>query len=181
MIRAAARLPRLAASAALAALLGACTVGSQGGSFSQAVGLVTPPPDEYAVVANRELEIPSTFDLPTPTPGAPSRVEAQPSQVARDALFGQPATTHGGPSAGEAALLAAAGANQADPNIRQEVAAEQDQYVAANTRYGLTSVLGYKLPGAEEAEALDADEEARRLAAEGVQTPIAPDAPPEKK
>lgn len=181
MIRAAARFERLAASAALAAALGACTIGSEGGSLSQQIGLVTPPPDEYAVVANRELRMPSSYDLPPPSPGAPSLVEAQPANEARAALF-EPATASAtGPSAGESALLSAAGAAQAEPNIRQTVAVEQEQFVAENTRFGLTSIAGYKIPGPEDAEALDADEEARRLAAEGVLAPIAPDAPPEKK
>jgi hypothetical protein len=181
MTRAAARLKRIVAPAALAAALGACTVGSEGGSLSQQIGLTTPPPDEYAVVANRELQIPSTYALQPPSPGAPSLVEAQPGQEARAALFAPTESGASGASAGEAALLAAAGAQDVDPNIRQTVAVEQGEYVAENTRFGLTSIAGYKIPGPEDAEALDADEEARRLAGEGVLTPIAPDAPPEKK
>lgn len=181
MTRAAARLKRFVAPAALAVVLGACTVGSEGGSFSQQIGLATPPPDEYAVVANRELQIPSTYELRPPSPGAPSLVEARPGEQARAALFAPAESGAAGPSAGESALLAAAGATQTDPNIRQTVAAEQETYVAENTRFGLTSIAGYKIPGPEDEEALDADEEARRLAEEGVLSPIAPDAPPAKK
>ncbi len=179
MIRATARVSRLAAFVALSGLLGACTVGSEGGGFSEQIGLSTPPPDEFAVVANRELQMPSTFDLPTPDPGAPSRVEIRPEDEARAALFSTGESGASGPSASEAALLSAAGAGAAEPNIRQTVAAEQEVYVESNQQFGLTSFAGYKIPGPEEAEALNADEEARRLAAEGVQTPIAPDAPPE--
>jgi len=178
MIRAAARFERIALFAALASVLGACTVGSNGeSSFAQQIGLATPPPDEYAVVANRELQMPSSYDLPPPTPGAPSLVEARPEQQARAALFAASGSASSGPSAGEAALLAAAGASSAEPNIRQTVAQEQDEYVAENTRFGLSSFAGFKIPGPEEAEALDADEESRRLAAQGVLAPIAPDAP----
>ncbi len=157
--------------------LTACTVGSEGGTFSEQIGLASAPPDEYAVVANRKLQMPGSFDLPAPQPGAPSRVEVQPEQEARAALFTPTAGSSSGPSSGEAALLAAAGANQADPNIRQTVDAEQETYVEDNTRFGLTSIAGYKIPGPVEAEALDADEESRRLAGEGVLTPISPDAP----
>lgn len=177
MIRAAARLQRLAAPAALAAALGACSVGSQGGggSIAEQIGLTTPVPDEYAVVANRELQMPASKELPLPRPGAPSLVEVQPQQEARSALFTEAVGPSAGPSAGEAALLSAAGADHADPSIRETVAAEQDEYVAQNTRFGLTSILGYKVPGAEEEETLDAEEEARRLAAEGHTTPIPPE------
>ena len=169
----AARPPRWLGLLALASALSACTIGSEGGTFSEQIGLSSPPPDEYSVVANRELQLPSSYDLPLPSPGAPSRVEAQPRDEARAALFAPSATTTGGPSSSEAALLAAAGADQADPDIRQTVAREQ-QEVAGNSRFGLTSIAGYEIPGIEEDEALDADEEARRLAAEGVQTPISP-------
>lgn len=180
MIRATTRIQRVAALLALAGSLGACSVGSEGGSgFTESIGLTTPPPDEFAVVANRELEMPSSFDLPVPNPGAPSRVEVRPEDQARAALFSQTGSETGGPSASEAALLSAAGAGAADPNIRQTVAAEQEEYVETNTRFGLSTFAGYKIPGPVEAEALDADDEARRLAAEGVQTPIAPDPPPD--
>lgn len=180
MIRAAARYERIAMFAAFACVLGACSIGSEGGSFAEQVGLASPPPDEYAVVANRELQMPASYDLPTPTPGAPSLVEARPVEEARAALFETEVASTTGPSAGEAALLAAAGADQAEPGIRQTVATEQDEFVQSGQRYGLTSIFGYKIPGAEDGEVLDADEESRRLAAEGLLSPIAPEAPDAK-
>jgi hypothetical protein len=176
-----------AATAALLALAG-CEVGSQTGAqdgrggFRQAVGLEAPPPDETLVVARRPLVVPPDFDtLPPPRPGAPSRVERDPQAEAQAALLGGAPSSpppSAAPSTGEAALLAATGADAADPSIRQTVIAETPE---PDRRFGLTSFLGRPIPNpAIEAERLSPVEEAERLREQGLPAPAPePDAFPE--
>lgn len=166
---------RVAAAAALAALLAACSVGSDGGGggFRETIGLDTPAPDATLVVARRPLQAPPDFStLPPPRPGAPSRVERDPQAEAAAALLGGAPTqreTAPAPSRGETALLAGAGADAADPAIRQIVI---DEAPPPDTRFALTSFLGMAIPDpAAEAERLSPEEEAQRLREQGLAVP----------
>lgn len=89
------------------------------GATRSALGLDKSPPDEFAVVTKAPLIVPPDFSLRPPKPGAPRPQEIQPSQTARTALLGgEAAAEDGGPTAGEAALLAQTGADRADSNVR---------------------------------------------------------------
>ncbi len=113
---------RFAAVAALCVALPGC------GGFAKALGLEKNVPDEFAIVTKAPLVIPPDFTLRPPRPGASRPQEIQPSQVAAEALFNQVASADGltanGPSRGESALLARAGALQADSSIREVLEAE---------------------------------------------------------
>ncbi|TVQ56260.1 MAG: DUF3035 domain-containing protein [Rhodobacteraceae bacterium] len=171
---------RTRASAAIVivavSLLAACSAGSGGGGFRQSIGLETPPPDATLVVARRPLQAPPDFaTLPPPRPGAPSRVERDPQAEAAAALLGgAPTQREVAPAAsrGEAALLAAAGADAADPAIRQIVV---DEASPPDTRFALRSILGFPIPDpVAEAERLSAEEEAQRLRDQGFVAPGPP-------
>ena len=45
-------------------------------------------PDEFAVSRSKPLEVPKTFNLPTPTPNAPRPQDGDTKQQVLDAMFG---------------------------------------------------------------------------------------------
>nr|WP_249276661.1 DUF3035 domain-containing protein [Sphingomonas baiyangensis] len=94
-------------TAASALLLGGCG----------ASGLDRNRPDEFAVARQAPLVIPPDFALVPPQPGAPRPQDTSPSNQALDALFGGPAQR----SAGEAAVVNAAGRANADAGVRSGV------------------------------------------------------------
>lgn len=169
-------LNRLALGALLAVMLGGC--GSQG-SVREAAGLVVPPPDPFLVVPRRPLQLPADMrSLPQPQPGAPSRVDPDARAAAQVALSGAGGGIAAAPSPGEAALLGEVGPGFVDPSIREITRAEADA-AAAERRFGLTSLFGFRVPQGTEAEAqqLDAREEAERLRDAGVAAPVPPPQP----
>jgi hypothetical protein len=146
--------------------------------FRDAVGLNTPPPDEFLVVSRAPLQMPPRLDaLPPPQPGAPSRVDPNPKAQAQAALAGRPVPQGAAPSGGEQALLAAAG--PADPAVRGAIRAETAA-TRPERRFGLDSFFGFPInqnPGAP-TDRLDPREEAERLRTTGAAVPVVPpDAP----
>ena len=142
--------------AALSLGLAAC------GEFNvrREIGLVGNGPDEFRVIKQGALEIPAdTATLPMPKPGAPSRVEPNPSLDAQRALAGGAIITASTQSPAEAALLRAAGADSVSPEIRKQIA-EDEAAAEENTRL-LDGLFGGSKPGE---TPLDQAEEARRLA-----------------
>ncbi len=73
-------------------------------------------PDEFAVGRQAPLVIPPDFALTPPQPGAARANDVSPNAQALDALFGGPAQR----SAGEGAVVTAAGADSADPGVRSD-------------------------------------------------------------
>jgi hypothetical protein len=147
-------------------------------NFRDAVGLNTPPPDEFLVVSRAPLQMPPRLDaLPPPQPGAPSRVEPNPQAQAQAALAGRPIPQAAAPSGGEQALLAAVG--PADPAVRSAIRSETAA-TPTERRFGLDSFFGFPInqnPGAP-VDRLDPREEAERLRTTGAAVPvIPPDAP----
>ena len=121
---------RLIAAAAAVLALGACE------SFQETLGLTKQVPDEFAVVTKAPLTMPPDYNLRPPTPGAARPQEKTPSEVARRALWKDPAETSQSAQAnlapwqgsandtntatasgGELALLKLAGAENPDPDI----------------------------------------------------------------
>lgn len=99
--------------------LGACSKegGLQGAVRSLRAGH---PPDEFAVLPTKPLEMPSDMAaLPPPTPGAPNRVAFDPEAEAVASLTGRT-----GPAGTAKANALVARAGPADPNVRVQLAAE---------------------------------------------------------
>lgn len=119
---------RFVVIAGLALGLSAC------GGFRENLGLTKQSPDEFRVVSRAPLTVPPDFQLRPPEPGAPRPQVGTPAQQAERAVFrnaGTPTqTANAAPrqvTVGEQALLASAGAQQADPNIRVIVDRETKQ------------------------------------------------------
>lgn len=133
-------------------------VGCQGGSVRQRLGLDAAAPDEFLVVTKAPLTVPPNMQLLPPDPGAPP-TGSSPIAAAETAALGSRAPRAAGASSGEAALLARAGAGNADPRIRRRLrsdnlaAKEADETV----RGSLLNIVRDK------DETLDPEEEAKRL------------------
>lgn len=152
-----------------------------GDSTKRALGLKKSAPDEFAVVSRAPLSQPPDYALRPPRPGAESPARVTATQEARTSLFGddQKAAASAAPtqnrpagspiaapravvtstSTGEAALLAKAGASQADPGIRREIDRES-AVLAETSRNFIQRLLDY---GPEPGTVVDAPAEARRL------------------
>ena len=90
----------------------------------EAMGIGKQSPDEFAVVTRAPLSMPPDFGLRPPRPGAERPQEKAITDSARDIIVKSTgATAPGSPgpetTKGETALLAKAGAIDADPSIRQ--------------------------------------------------------------
>ena len=83
-------------------------------------GLGKRAPDETSVVEQAPLELPPDFDLRPPVPGAERPQERAAGAQAREIVVGAAAAEDSAPvgGAGERSLLARAGADEADPAIR---------------------------------------------------------------
>lgn len=113
------------------------------GGFDEQLGLTKQSPDEFRVVSRAPLTVPPDYQLRPPEPGAPRPQVGTTAQQAERAVFGENRNgvatpqTAGTPNrtAGEQALLAAAGAEQADPNIRLVVNRETRQINEESERF----------------------------------------------
>ena len=153
-------------------LLSACA----GGSVQRALGLSKRSPDEFAVVSRAPLIVPPDFELRPPRPGETRPQVGTTADQARATLFGevpaQSATAvalDAAPapvpvaSVGQQALLQEAGAGAIDPDVRQQIAAE-NQSLAAVEGELFTRLLLWREPVSLGAT-VDAPAEARRLLA----------------
>ncbi len=171
----------------VAALLGAglaltaCT-GSRD-AVGTALGLNYESPNPFNVSPHAPLRLPPSFEnLPPPAPGQQSPLEPRPDQAAQAALASAgagPAPQNEGaaPTPGELALLDAAGAAAADPDIRGRLLTEKPP--EQENWYALDSVFGYKINDPDAAETLDARQEADELRNQGAAAPTPSPAPPE--
>jgi len=118
---------RLLIVAGLALTVAAC------GGFRNSLGLNKQSPDEFRVVSRAPLTLPPDYNLRPPEPGAPRPQVGTAAQQAERAVFAnsQNAALQQQASAprtaGEQALLSAAGAGDVDPNIRIIVDRETKQ------------------------------------------------------
>ncbi len=160
------------------------------GSLQNALGMGKRVPDEFAVVQRAPLTIPPDFELRPPRPGEVRPQTGTTSDQARAALVGQtpaaangvtlgeqfgpsrsgpsaaqpgPAVAQAGSSAGQEALLAEAGGNTADPQIRRQIA-EENQSLAQVEQALFTRVMKWREPNTLGAT-VDAPAEAERLRA----------------
>lgn len=177
---------RRACRAAGAAGAGALMLGLGGcGQFGDpldALGASIPSPDEFQVMRYEPLVVPGSYTLPEPRPGAASPRAPRPNQAAIAALLGPEAAQAAAaePSPGEQALLSSAAATTAAPDIRVQL--EQDKRQAAASKAyeppTIWELLGFGGDGEQldEAELIDPLSEAERLQAEGILTPVDPEA-----
>lgn len=168
--------PTIRPTLLLGALLAAgCSLSSEGGSVSRQLGISQDSPDEFLIVARDPIEIPPNFTLPTPQPGAPSRVGEDPRATAEAVLLNRNEPDAAAPSAAERALLRGANAGDADGAIRQTLAEERVD-PEGDRSFGLTSLFGYPIPAnlGEGDRVLQSREETERLRQEGLRAPTAP-------
>jgi hypothetical protein len=136
-------------------------------------------PDEFSVMPVAPLELPDTFTLPTPTPGASNRTDADPKGDVIVALGGsRAAQSAGGIPTADAALVARASRNGVIPNIRETLAAEDAQFRKTRKRFSLFggAFSRNRYFKAYSAQALDAYAELQRFRTLGIATPTAPPA-----
>ncbi|MEJ0044064.1 MAG: DUF3035 domain-containing protein [Rhizomicrobium sp.] len=167
---------------AFALVAGAAVALSGCEQLRSAAGQGKDSPDEFAVVTKAPLVIPPDFNLKPPAPGTAPTNQIEPTQSAQNALFSAdqatvastlPATM----SPGERYFLAAAGVQNADPAIRQQIASDARGMRASDDSFA-NDVLFWKGPSPEPGStAVDADAEARRVDAARAGTPVAPGAP----
>lgn len=127
------------------------------------LGLTRDAPDEFKVVKRAPLSMPPGYNLMPPQPGAPRPQEQATSETARQAVFGDNAATQPQEvSDAENALLREAGADIAQPNIRQivdtEVVERDDSQKPVAER-----LLGLGGGADNEGTVIDAKAEAERL------------------
>jgi hypothetical protein len=150
---------RLGAIGGVALALTACE------GIKDQLGLGKKAPDEFSVVTKAPLVMPPDFTLRPPRPGAEPTQEAQPRQLAREALVGgsRPSVIadRNLSSPGEAALLRKAGATDVDPSIRDVINRETTQLVSKDKGFADTLIFWRKSepPGS----VIDAEKEQARL------------------
>jgi hypothetical protein len=151
-------------------LLSACA----GGSVQNALGMGKRSPDEFAVVSRAPLVVPPDFDLRPPRPGEARPLAGTTGDQARATLLGEAPAAAERPaiatqslepasSAGQQALLGKAGGGNVDPEIRRQIA-EENQSLATVEQAMFTRLLKWREPAALGA-VVDAPAEAERLLA----------------
>jgi hypothetical protein len=126
----------------LVAVLAACAAASGCQQFSQAIGAEKVAPDEFVVVTRVPLSVPPDFGLRPPRPGEARPAALRPDQM-NASVFGQ--NTGQEASAAEKALVAKAGAEAVDPNIRSTVDFEAANIVRKPEAFA-NRVLGEAAP-----------------------------------
>jgi len=101
------------AFAAVALISTGCT------STSRALGLEKSAPNEFNILTKAPLIVPPEYNLRPPAVGASSAENNYTQRTAREALLGD--IDDAAPSQGEIALMAKAGVNRANPEIRLEL------------------------------------------------------------
>ena len=135
----------------------------------ESLGAAKQAPDETAITTRAPLVVPATFDLKAPQPGAPRPQDADVASAAQKVLGGPPKQTTA--SQGEQELLAASGAEKADPRVRQALRNEVREQ--GKRKSYADSVLFWRGKRGETGTPIDAKEEAERL---NVAMPAAPPA-----
>lgn len=131
---------RLSVFALVAVALAAC-----GQDARRSLGLEKTGPDAFTVVSRAPLELPPEFTLRPPQPGAARPNEATTRDRARQVVFGGPTTgaNYNGRPGADAALLRAAGADRAQPDIRAQVDRETSQ-IARESRTMVDALVFWK-------------------------------------
>jgi hypothetical protein len=129
--------------------------------FRQAIGVAKVSPDEFAVVTKAPLVIPPDYSLKPPAPGAGPTSDSS-ELAAQRALIGDVNANTAGLTPGERALLGDAGAQYADPMIRQIIDQEYAGIVDKDRDFA-DRLIFWSHPNQAKAAELNAAQEARRL------------------
>ncbi|WP_244442970.1 DUF3035 domain-containing protein [Candidatus Phaeomarinobacter ectocarpi] len=136
------RLPKSRLFGFVAALSASAFLAGCGGGLDDALGLGKNPPDEFAIVTKAPLAIPPDYSLRPPVPGAPNRQARSAQEIAAAALYSGRATGvsaqalgQPGSSAGESALIASAGAENASPEVRRLIENEYQSRIDADRSF----------------------------------------------
>lgn len=161
------RRPQLLFRVAVLALAGLALTGCE--TIRDAAGEAKAPPDEFAVVTKAPLVIPPDYNLHPPSPGAAPTNQSSPTESAQEALFPvDPQTAANGIkgdySMGEKLLLANANAENANPGIRQALAADDKSMQPADESF--TDRLLYGKPD-DAGHPVDADAQVNKGRAPG--------------
>ena len=149
----------LVVGAAVAAVAG-CS-----GTVQDSLGLGKRQPDEFQVVRRAPLILPPDYSLRPPEPGAPGPIVQDTSAQAQEILIGQPRVpTEATQSQGELALLSRSEV-QAEPGIRQILAAEDPELVNLDESRFLFILDFQRRNMQEQPNVIDPVAEARRLQA----------------
>ncbi len=153
---------RFARLAPAAVLFGLAACG--GDDLSRTFGITRDAPDEFTVTTRAPLSMPPDFDLRPPRPGAPRPQEQATSIAAEAALvpeaaLADPNANAGGASAGQQALVAAAGP-PAPADIRRKIERES---ALDQPSESLTDRLMFWKPPPLPGVVVDPQKEAQRL------------------
>ena len=130
-------------------------------------------PDEFSIVPTRELELPATRELPTPTPNGTNLADPNPEADAIAALGGN--INRAAP--GSQGLVSYTTRFGVQGDIRGTLAAEDEAFRRGNNGRLLERVFNVNTYfNAYRRQALDRYSELERLRRAGVQTPSAPPA-----
>lgn len=132
-------------------------------STSRALGLEKSAPNEFNILTKAPLIVPPEYSLRPPALGSSSAENNYTQKSAREALLGS--IDDAEPSDGELALMAKAGVNRANPEIRLEI--DGMNSVERKSENFADRVLFWQNGQMKDSEGnptpLDADTEARRL------------------
>lgn len=153
----------------IAILMGAAVALAGCDSLREAAGSSKEPPDEFAIVTKAPLVIPPDYNLRPPKPGAAPTNQIAPTDAAQQALIGADTATvaaamPGDASMAEKILLTHAGAQNADPTIRQDLVADDTALQTSSDSF-TNQVLFWQTPPTTEAP-VDADAAAGQVHAD---------------
>jgi hypothetical protein len=129
-------------------------------SVQRAVGATRTAPDEFRIVTQAPLTLPPDYNLRPPRPGEARPQENAPDAEAHAALFGEDVGAAASP--GERQLVADAGAEAADQNIRDTIDFESQGVVRRNEGF-VNRLLAFQGSSAAQSTPLSAEDEAARL------------------
>ncbi len=136
-------------------------------------------PDEFAILPTRPLQAPPDYrSLPEPTPGGRNLVDPDPHADAYAALGGRAPAVGAGVPAADGALLAHAGRHGVQPDIREQLAAEDLRFRQRYRGRVLERLFGVNVYHRtyRRQQGLDNDAELERWRVGGRRTPAAPPA-----
>ena len=133
--------------------------------------LTTQGPDEFLIVGRTPLIVPPDYNLRPPAPGEPRPQDLNPEATARAALVGGRAAAAAS-SEGERLLMVKAGANEADPRIKEVIDDEQGDLAHKTPSFANLVMFWRKdqpatqvaAPGASDATPLNPATESARIA-----------------
>ncbi|GGG65988.1 hypothetical protein GCM10011415_10980 [Salipiger pallidus] len=132
-------------------------------------------PEEFAIVPNKALQSPPDYNtLPAPTPGSANRTDQTPEADAVAALGGNPARLSEAGTPGQGALVNRASRFGRDPQIREQLAAEDGAFRRRKAIFNWKIVPEDQYYDAYRREWLDARGALDAWRRAGVRTPSAP-------